>query len=496
MLTRLCAKMSTPTERENMSVSAAIILAAGEGVRMHSRTPKVLHTFAGKTFLSRILSAVQGLHPGKIVVVVRHCGEQVAQAAQAQIPDVCIVNQDEIPGTGRAVQCAVTALGNDFIQSAQGPIVVTAADMPLLDTATLSSLVSSHESQHNTATVLSMELDQPFGYGRIVRASDGSFDKIVEERDASESEKKITEVNTSVYAFDPHVLADSIAHLDANNDQKEFYLTDALAAARTSGHVGVCKAADSLVVSGVNDRIQLAKLEKAYHLRICEKWMRAGVTIDDPATTWIDDDVEIGQDAEILPGCFLKGATKIGEGAIVGPYSTLTDTVIESSHIGARVDIGPWTHMRFASNFADDTKAGAFVETKNATVDHGTKVPHLIYVGDAHIGHDSNLGGGTITANWDGKNKLHTEIGSGVHIGAGNMIVAPVQIGDNVTTGAGAVVRHPVHDQSLVFSENTQHEVRNWVPRYQRTKENWDFDKNMPLADEKSDSHNDSHKGE
>lgn len=479
-----------------MAVSAAIVLAAGEGVRMRSRTPKVLHTLAGRSFLSRVLEAVQGLGPQKVVLVVRHDKDAVIKAAKKALPSVLIVEQDDIPGTGRAVQCAMKALGPDFAAQAKGPVVITAADMPLLDTRTLSEFVGSHESQRNTATVLSTELTDPFGYGRVIRAKDGSFERIVEERDASEEERRIHEVNTSVYAFDAEVLSQSIQHLDADNDQKEFYLTDALGAARRNGRVGVAKAGDPLAVMGVNDRVQLARLARLHNQRVCERWMREGVTIDDPQTTWIEDDVELGQDVEILPGTFLKGHTVIKTGAVVGPYSTLTDStigedtrvdraVIESSTVGARVNVGPWTHMRFSSDFADDTKAGAFVETKNATIDHGTKVPHFIYVGDAHIGHDTNLGGGTITANWDGKNKLHTEIGSNVHIGAGNMIVAPVTIGSGVTTGAGAVVRHAVDDGSLVFSENTQHEVKNWIPRYQRTKENWDFATNEPLADER-----------
>lgn len=466
-----------------MAISAAIVLAAGEGVRMKSSTPKVLHTLAGKSFIARVLAAVQGLDAQRIVVVVRHGKEQVSQAVKAVAPDALLVEQDDIPGTGRAVQCAMKALeqqeGADWARKQTDPLIITAGDLPLLDTPTLSAMVQAQKDQSAVAMVLATKLDDPFGYGRIVRDDNGHFDRIVEQKDADEETQRIKEVNTSVYSFTPSVLTSAVAHLDANNNQQEFYLTDALENAKQCGHVGVAVAADPLAVEGVNDHVQLSRLARLHNQRVCEKWMREGVTIWDPATTWIEDDVQLAQDVTVLPGCFLQGHTIVGQGSEVGPYTTLIDaTVGENAHverariqetqIGDRANIGPWTYLRPGNVLAEDTKAGAFVEMKKAHIDHGTKVPHLIYVGDSHIGHNSNLGGGTITANYDGKFKHHTEIGSNVHIGAGNMIVAPVIIGDDVTTGAGAVVRHNVDNGSMVYSENTQHEVKGWKPRYER----------------------------
>lgn len=249
--------------------------------------------------------------------------------------------------------------------------------------------------------------------------------------------------------------------------------------AKADGNVGAFAAPDPLTVEGVNDRVQLSELSKAYNRRICERWMRDGVTITDPATTRIEDDVEIARDAVILPGSFLQGHTVIGEAAVVGPYTTLIDAVVDAgatversrvqgTHIGADATIGPWTYLRPGNELGTGTKAGAFVEMKNAHIGDGTKVPHLSYVGDADLGEHTNIGGGTITANYDGVHKHHTHIGSNVHIGAGNLFVAPVEVGDNVTSGAGSVIRHAVPDDAMVYSENTQHVVEGWKPAQER----------------------------
>ena len=377
-----------------MTVTAAIVLAAGEGTRMRSSKPKVLHAFAGKTFLERVMSSVDALDPATLAVVVRYQGERVAEAARGYDADVTIVEQDDIPGTGRAVQCAMRQL-----------------------------------------------------------APGGNLEG--------------------------DVLMDAIAGLDANNAQGEFYLTDALKAAKASGKVGAFEAPDPLSVEGVNDRVQLAALAKAYNVRVCEQWMLDGVTILDPETTWIEDDVTIGRDATILPGCFLEGRTTIGENAVVGPYTTLIDATVDDdahversrvqeSHIGRAANIGPWTYLRPGNELGEESKAGAFVEMKKAHIGDGTKVPHLSYVGDADLGERTNIGGGTITANYDGVHKNHTTIGSDVHIGAGNLFVAPVEVGDNVTSGAGSVIRHDVPDDAMVYSENTQHIVEQWKPAWER----------------------------
>ncbi len=468
---------------EKNKVAAAIILAAGEGTRMRSATPKVLHMFAGKTFLNRVMDAMIGVNPGKLAVVVHAQAQRVTEAAISYNNSVLIVNQDEKPGTGRAVQCAIKDLNeiahNETGEPVQGAVLIAASDMPLLDTQTLQSLVDFHNNHGNVATVLTAVLDDATGYGRIVREANGDVLRIVEHKDANAGELAIHEVNTSVYVFDAAVLCDAIANLNAQNAQGEFYLTDALEHARKFGHVGAMSAADPLSVEGVNTRVQLVALAKAHNKRVCEKWMLEGVTILDPDTTWIEDDVTLAQDVTVLPGCFLQGHTTVASGAVVGPYTTLIDAQIDEnavversrvqeSHIGKAANIGPWTYLRPGNVFGEETKAGAFVEMKKAHIGNGTKVPHLSYIGDADLGEHTNIGGGTITANYDGVHKNHTTIGSGAHVGAGNLFVAPVTVGDGVTTGAGSVVRHDVPSDSMVYSENTQHVVEGWKPAWER----------------------------
>ena len=460
-----------------MALSAAIILAAGEGTRMRSNKPKVLHTLAGKTFLNRVMDSVSALDPDTLAVVVHYQADRVTEAARSYNERVTIVNQDDIPGTGRAVQCAMAQLAQQG--ELGGSVLIAASDMPLLDSDTLSQLLAFHEQSGNGATVLTTVLDDPTGYGRIIRDSEGNVLRIVEQKDANSSELAVHEVNTSVYVFDAAVLSKAIADLKSDNAQGEFYLTDALETAKQDGAVGAFAAPDPLSVEGVNDRVQLAALAKAHNIRVCEQWMRAGVDILDPQTTWIEDDVEIGRDAVILPGSFLQGHTVIGENAVVGPYTTLIDAVVDDeavversrvqeSHIGRGTNIGPWTYLRPGNEFGEGAKAGAFVEMKKAHIGNGTKVPHLSYVGDAELGDHTNIGGGTITANYDGVHKNRTKIGAGCHVGAGNLFVAPVEVGDNVTTGAGSVVRHEVPSDSMAYSENTQHNVEGWKPAWER----------------------------
>ncbi|WEV66668.1 bifunctional UDP-N-acetylglucosamine diphosphorylase/glucosamine-1-phosphate N-acetyltransferase GlmU [Bifidobacterium sp. ESL0769] len=460
-----------------MALSAAIILAAGEGTRMRSSKPKVLHELAGKTFLERVMTSVSALNPETLAVVVHYQAERVAKAAQSYNEHVEIVEQDDIPGTGRAVQCAMKQLDGDG--KLTGPVLIAASDMPLLDTATLDALLDFHKSSGNDATVLTANLDDATGYGRIIRDSDGSVLRIVEQKDANSSELAVHEINTSVYVFDAAVLARAVQGLDSQNAQGEFYLTDALESARKSGKVGAFAAPDALSVEGVNDRLQLAHLARKHNLRICEHWMREGVTILDPETTWIEDDVELAQDVTVLPGSFLQGHSTVAENAVIGPYTTLIDAHIEAgatversrvqeTQIGPDANIGPWTYLRPGNVLEKGTKAGAFVEMKKAHIGAGTKVPHLSYMGDAELGEDTNIGGGTISANYDGVHKNRTHIGSNVHVGAGNLFVAPVEVGDNVTTGAGSVIRHAVPDDSMVYSENTQHVVEGWKPEWER----------------------------
>lgn len=468
---------------ENHNVAAAIILAAGDGTRMRSATPKVLHKFAGKTFLNRVMNAMVGVNPGELAVVVHAQAQRVSEAAQSYNNAVRIVNQDDKPGTGRAVQCAMRDLNEaskqQYGSALKGSVVIAASDMPLLDTQTLQSLIDFHNNQGNVATVLTAVLDDATGYGRIVRGENGDVLRIVEHKDANVEELAIKEVNTSVYVFDAKVLSDAIENLDSKNAQGEFYLTDALEHARTMGRVGAMAAADSLIVEGVNTRVQLSALAKAYNKRVCEKWMLEGVTILDPENTWIEDDVVLQEDVTVLPGCFLQGHTIVKSGAVVGPYTTLIDAQVDEdavversrvqeSHICRAANIGPWTYLRPGNVLGEESKAGAFVEMKKAHIGNGTKVPHLSYMGDADLGEHTNIGGGTITANYDGVHKNHTTIGSNAHVGAGNLFVAPVTVGDGVTTGAGSVVRHDVPADSMVYSENTQHVVEGWKPAWER----------------------------
>jgi len=470
-------------EKHNDNVAAAIILAAGDGTRMRSTTPKVLHPFAGKTFLNRVMNAMAGVNPKELAVVVHAQAQRVSAAAQSYNNAVRIVNQDDKPGTGRAVQCAMRDLNEASKQECgsalKGSVVIAASDMPLLDTQTLQSLIDFHNNQGNVATVLTAVLYNATGYGRIVREANGDVLRIVEHKDANAGELAIKEVNTSVYVFDAEVLTDAISNLNSKNAQGEFYLTDALEHARTMGRVGAMAASDSLRVEGVNTRVQLAALAKAYNKRVCEKWMLEGVTILDPENTWIEDDVVLQEDVTVLPGCFLQGQTIVKSGAVVGPYTTLVDAQVDEdavversrvqeSHICRAANIGPWTYLRPGNVLGEESKAGAFVEMKKAHIGNGTKVPHLSYMGDADLGEHTNIGGGTITANYDGVHKNHTTIGSNAHVGAGNLFVAPVTVGDGVTTGAGSVVRHDVPADSMVYSENTQHVVEGWKPAWER----------------------------
>lgn len=458
----------------NYSPPAAIItLAAGAGTRMKSALPKVLHPICGRSLVMHAMTAAKGTEAPEVVAVVRHQRDRVVEHLAQHAPDVAIADQDDIPGTGRAVQC-----GLEKVTATQGTIVVTYGDVPLLDAGTLRHLVTEHTLTGAAVTVLTAQIPDPTGYGRIIRSEDGTeVLGIVEHKDATEAQLAITEVNSGIYAFDAAVLRSALARVTTDNAQGEMYLTDVLAIARADGgSVRAVVTEDAMLVEGANDRVQLAQLGAELNRRILERHMRAGVSIVDPATTWIDADVSIAQDVTILPGVQLRGSTSIGQDAVVGPDSTLTDTQVGEGAevtrvhsvgavIGAQATVGPFSYLRPGTVLGVKGKIGGFVETKNAQIGDGAKVPHLSYVGDAEIGEGSNLGAGTIVANYDGVNKHRTVVGKHVRVGSDSVLVAPVQIGDGAATGAGTTVRDHVPAGALAVNAVQQRIVEGWTAK-------------------------------
>ena len=457
--------------------AAVLVLAAGAGTRMRSDTPKVLHSLAGRTMLAHALHAVAKVAPQHIVVVVGKDRDRVAPAVKQLAAElgrtIDVAVQEEQLGTGHAALCGLAALPADFA----GTVVVTSGDVPLLDADTLADLVAAHGAESAAATVLTTTLADPTGYGRILRTEDGDVTGIVEQADASPGQHAITEVNASVYAFDVSALGPALARLGSDNAQGELYLTDVISILRQGGlRVRARHVDDATLVTGVNDRVQLAELGAELNRRIVAAHQRAGVTVIDPATTWIDVDVTIGRDTVVHPGTQLLGTTSIGGRCQIGPDTTLTDVTVgdgatvvrthaTSAVIGDAAVVGPFTYLRPGTVLGADGKLGAFVETKNATVGTGTKVPHLTYVGDADIGEHSNIGASSVFVNYDGENKSRTTIGSHVRTGSDTMFVAPVTVGDGAYTGAGTVVRDDVPPGALAISAGPQRNIEGWVER-------------------------------
>ena len=440
---------------------------------MKSRTPKILHTVGGVSMVGHALAAAKGLNPAKLAVVVRHERELVAAHISELEPAAQLVDQDDIPGTGRAVQQALAAL--DAHGELTGTVVVTYGDVPLLTTELLGELVEVHGADGNAVTVLTAVLDDAAGYGRILRDADGTVLGIREHKDATDAERQIREVNSGIYAFDAAVLRTALHSVTTDNNQGEMYLTDVLSLARVDGgRVAAVTTTDRWQVEGANDRVQLAALGVEHNRRLIEAWMRAGVSIIDPATTWIDSTVTLDQDVTILPGTQLHGSTTVARDAVVGPDSTLTDVQIAAgahvtrTHgsgavIGEGAHVGPFTYLRPGTVLGADGKIGAFYETKNVTIGRGSKLSHLGYAGDADIGEDTNIGCGNITANYDGQNKHRTVIGSGVRTGSNTVFVAPVTVGDGAFTGAGAIVRRDVPAGALTLTVAPQRNAEGWT---------------------------------
>lgn len=458
----------------NHSERAVVVLAAGAGTRMKSDRQKTLHEIGGRSLLSHSLHAAAGVHPEHLVAVVGHQRDQVAPAveriAEQMQVEIRQAVQEEQNGTGHAVQVGLSAIP-DF----EGTVVVTNGDVPLITPDTLQALVDTHEAERAAVTVLSLEFDNPTGYGRIIRGEAGDVVAIVEEKDATDEQRKVREVNSGVFAFDGAVLRDALERVTPDNAQGEFYITDVLGIARGDGlRVTALTAPDARELAGVNDRVQLAEAGKELNRRLVEKAMRNGATVIDPATTWIGVEVEIGRDVIIHPNTQLWGSTVIGDGAEIGPDTTLTDmevgaraTVVrtqgELGVIGEDATVGPFTYIRPGTELGAGGKLGGFVEAKNATIGEGSKVPHLTYIGDATVGKHSNIGASSVFANYDGINKHHTTIGDYCRTGSDTMFVAPVTIGDGAYTGAGTVVTEDVPPGALAIKEGRQRNIEGWV---------------------------------
>jgi bifunctional UDP-N-acetylglucosamine pyrophosphorylase / glucosamine-1-phosphate N-acetyltransferase len=447
-----------------------IVLAAGEGKRMKSDLPKVLHPLLGRSLVGHVLAAAEPLAADRVTVVVGHRADDVTTHLAEVAATARTVLQAQQRGTGHAVRIAMESLGE-----ADGTVVVLNGDVPLLRPRTLTLLVDEHEATGAKATVLAARVPDPTGLGRIVRDDDGGLAQIVEERDATERQRAIDEINAGIYAFDATALRACLGKLTSNNDQGEEYLTDVFSLLVAQGEpVRVHLAGDLTETLGCNDRAELSSLRALLRDRVNLDLMRSGVTIVDPSTTWIDVTVDIGRDAVIEPGTFLRGATSIGAGASVGPETTLIDTVVGErsqvvrahcvlAEIGSEVSVGPYAYLRPGATIGRKAKVGTFVEVKNSTLGEGAKVPHLSYVGDATIGEQTNIGAGNIFANYSGATKSRSTIGSHVKSASNTTFVAPVAVGDGAYTGAGAVIRQDVPAGALAVSRGEQRNIEGWV---------------------------------
>ena len=451
----------------------AIVLAAGAGTRMRSHRAKVLHELAGRSMIAYSLIAVREVGVTRTIAVVGHDRDQVSAAITELDPDVLLAVQEDQRGTGHAVQVALDALES----RPEGTVLITYGDVPLLTPQTLSELLDDHRSAGRTVTILSAELDDPTGYGRIVRDESSAVTAIREDGDADEIERAIREVNSGILAVDAGFLADAVAGLDTDNVQGELYLTDIVGRAVADGlPVGAHVLEDVWQTEGVNDRGQLARLGRELNRRLTDHWMREGVTIIDPDTTWIDSAVTLEPDVTLLPGTQLLGATVVASGASIGPDTTLRNvevgadaTIVRTQGadvvVGAGAKVGPFSYLRPGTELGEDGKIGAFVEVKNARIGAGAKVPHLSYIGDAEVGEGSNIGAGTIVANYDGVEKHRTTVGKQARTGSNNVFVAPVTIGDGAYTGGGTVVREDVPPGALATSAGPQRTMEGWVQK-------------------------------
>jgi bifunctional UDP-N-acetylglucosamine pyrophosphorylase/glucosamine-1-phosphate N-acetyltransferase len=453
-----------------VSEPTVVIIAAGEGTRMRSAVPKVLHPLCGRPLIAWPVAAAREAGAGRVIVV-----DNPKRRLEEHLPEgVEVAVQAEPRGTGDAVAAAASLL------DASATVVVINGDVALLTAEAIRELVDAHEDEGAAATVATMELDEPGTYGRVIRGEDGSVLRVAEAKtagDATEEELAIREVNTGVYAFDGGALVAALQTLDTNNAQGELYLPDVLPAMRAAGgKVAAHIIGDPDLTHGVDDRVDLAYAQRVAQRRIHERLMRDGVTIVDPASTRIDATVAIGRDTTVEPFAQLKGATAIGAGSHIGAMSTLIDTqvgdgvtILQSHLTAARVDdgalVGPFAYLRPHAHLHPKAKAGTFVEIKNSEIGRGTKVPHLSYIGDADIGEGTNIGAGNVTANYDGRNKHRTTIGAGVKTSVDTTFVAPVTVGDRAYTGAGTVVTLNVPPGALAISRGRQKNIEGYADR-------------------------------
>lgn len=450
-----------------MSKTKAVILAAGFGTRMKSKHPKVIHDILGRPLVSCVIQAAQEAGVDDICVVVGHASDQVKAAIQEE---VTYVMQEDQLGTGHAVMMA-----DDFIEE-EGRTLVLFGDTPLITSDTLKALLDTTESHNNAVTVLSTLVDQPDGYGRIVR-KDGAFAKSVEHKDATPEERQITEINSGMYCFESKALKDSLSKLTNDNAQGEYYLPDVLPIIMSDGgKVEALVTENRDEILGINTKVQLAQAQLILQKRINDHHMLEGVTIINPDQTYISQGVVIGQDAVIYPNTFIEGKSSIGPDSIIGPNSRVVDstigektkveqsTVLQST-IGNETLVGPYAYIRPNSKIGDHIKIGDFVEVKNAVVGDGTKISHLTYVGDADVGKNVNFGCGTVIVNYDGQNKHRSTIEDGAFIGCNTNLVSPVTVHQNAYTAAGSTITKDVPDRSLAIARSRQTNIEDWVKR-------------------------------
>ena len=449
--------------------TAVVVLAAGEGTRMRSARPKVLHEMAGRTLVGHMLAAAAPLGADTTLVVVGAGRDAVAAHLGQIAPDAVPVVQAEQRGTGHAARVALEAA-----PEVDGTILLLPGDTPLLRTETLCRLVEEHQSSGAVATLVTAVLPDPTGYGRVLRRDGGAVAAVVEHRDATEEQRAVDEVNTSVYAFESGPLRDALTRLSTANAQGEEYLTDVVGLFVGAGLTVAALVAEAVETAGVNDRVQLAAAHRAYNERLLESWMRSGVTVVDPATTWVDAEVELAPDVVLRPGVQLHGQTRLARGAEVGPDCTLVDTAVgerarvirahcTGAEVGADAEVGPFAYLRPGAALGPGSKVGTYVEVKDSRIGPGAKVPHLSYVGDATIGAGTNIGAGNIVANYDGIAKHRTVIGEQVRTGSDTVLVAPVTIGDGAYTASCSVITEDVPPGALGIGRARQTNKAGWV---------------------------------